>query len=100
MYMGRSVEFGTIQQVFEDPLHPYTKALLKSVPVLGIDKETELATIRGSTPDASISFDHCEFEPRCDFAFEGCREVFPLDTVLDNERLVRCRLYEDGNDNE
>ena len=100
MYMGRIVEYGTAGQIFDEPLHPYTKALLKSVPVLGIDKDTELDTIKGNTPDASIVFDHCEFEPRCSRAFEGCNKVFPLDTDMGDGRLVRCRLYEDGNDHE
>ena len=97
MYMGRIVEFGSLQQIFERPLHPYTKALLRSVPVLGIDRNIELETIKGSTPDASIGFDHCEFEPRCDKAFEPCRTGFPLDTVAEDGRLVRCRLYEGWN---
>lgn len=100
MYMGRIVEFGTLEQIFNDPHHPYTRALLKSVPVLGIDKQTELETIKGSTPDASVYIDHCEFEPRCDKAFEDCRKGFPRDTIMENGHLVRCRLYENGNDNE
>lgn len=62
MYMGRVVEYGTLEQIFTNPLHPYTKALMQSVPVLGMDKTQELETIEGNTPDASTDFGGCEFQ--------------------------------------
>lgn len=99
MYMGRIVEFGMLNQIFENPLHPYTKALLKSVPVLGIGKNSELVSIRGVTPDASEVFTGCEFEPRCDFAGEQCKKQPPCDTVAEDGHYVRCWLYAGGNRN-
>ncbi len=94
MYMGRVVEYGTLKQIFEAPLHPYTKALLKSVPILGIGKENKLASIRGATPDASEEFDHCEFAERCDCVMEHCKQALPHDKAMEDGHRVRCFLYE------
>ena len=98
MYMGRVVEFGSLEQVFNRPMHPYTRALMRAVPVLGMGRHSELEAIRGVTPDASEVFDHCEFEPRCDWACAACRTCFPIDTDLEPGHRVRCRLYEEGID--
>lgn len=101
MYMGRIVEYGTLEQIFENPLHPYTKALLKSVPVLGIGKEKKLESIRGTTPDASTEFTSCEFADRCDYAMDICRQQLPKDRTMEGGHRVRCFLYEKegtGND--
>ena len=95
MYMGRIVEFGTIKQVFTEPKHPYTKALMRSVPVLGMPKTKELETLEGSTPDASTVFTGCEFANRCRFAKEQCFNRFPVDTVLENDHRVRCLMFEE-----
>ena len=89
MYMGRIVEFGTVRQVLGSPQHPYTKALLKSVPVLGVGKNERLETIRGSTPDPSDLPPGCEFAPRCDFADDQCKTV-PPDVDLGGGHRVKC----------
>ncbi len=99
MYMGRIVEFGSLEQVFNTPLHPYTKALLKSVPVLGISKNIELEPIQGTTPDASDVFSGCSFEPRCDFACDKCRQCNPTDSIMIDNHRVQCWLYAGGNGN-
>ena len=96
MYMGHVVEFGTVEQIFENPQHPYTKALMRSVPQLDLDRDVELASIPGSTPDASIHFDHCEFAPRCAHACERCLKGFPKDTEVEPGQIVRCKLLEEG----
>lgn len=95
MYMGRVVEFGSVKQIFTNPTHPYTKALMRSVPVLGMDRDQELATIEGSTPDASTVFNGCEFAGRCEFATEACFNRFPVDTVVEDGHRVRCLMYEE-----
>ena len=95
MYMGRVVEFGTVQQIFENPQHPYTRALMQAVPQLDLSRDTELLSIPGQTPDASILFDHCEFEGRCAFACERCRQGFPKDTEIEPGHFVRCKLLEE-----
>lgn len=99
MYMGKVVEFGTLEQVFNNPLHPYTRALMKSVPVLGMGKHIELESIKGSTPDASSDFNHCEFEPRCELACERCLKDFPRDIMIEDNHRVRCCLYEGSENN-
>lgn len=99
MYMGRIVEFGTLKQIFTNPVHPYTRALMRSVPVLGMDKERELDTIEGSTPDASTEFHGCEFANRCEFATPECFRRFPVDTYVEEGHRVRCLLFEEGETN-
>ena len=90
MYMGRVVESGTVRQIFHNPQHPYTRALVRCVPVPGMPKTNDLETISGSTPDASIAFDHCEFEPRCKFATEACRKGFPQAVECEPGHMVSC----------
>ncbi len=90
MYMGRVVESGTVRQILENPQHPYTQALLRSVPVPGMPEDAELSSIPGSTPDASVRFDHCEFEPRCSFVCEACRGGFPEAWECEPGHVVRC----------
>ncbi len=99
MYMGRIVEFGSLKQVFTNPLHPYTKALMASVPVLGMDKRRKLHTIQGSTPDASTVFEGCEFADRCEAARPECSRRFPKDTIAEEGHRVRCLLFEEGEAN-
>lgn len=93
MYMGRVVEYGTLEQVLNSPLHPYTRALMRSVPVLGIGKDKKLESIKGSTPDASIEFHHCEFAERCEHCSEQCLSALPQDRILPDGHCVRCFLY-------
>ena len=96
MYMGRIVEYGTTRQIFKNPKHPYTKALMRSVPILGMNRDIPLDSIKGSTPDASDAFDHCEFEPRCEFAREVCKKGFPDCIEVEQGHMVRCCLFERG----
>lgn len=95
MYMGKIVELGSAQQIFSNPVHPYTKALMRSVPILGMKKEQELFTIKGNTPDASTVFTGCEFAERCEFATETCFNRFPEDTEVEEGHHVRCLRFEE-----
>ena len=97
MYMGRIVECGRLEDIFAEPLHPYTRALMRSVPVLGMDRRRELTTIPGSTPDASTVFSGCEFAERCAEARPECFLRFPTETVCRPGHTVRCLLYEGEN---
>jgi len=96
MYMGKVVESGSLDQIFNNPLHPYTRALMKSVPVLGKDRRARLESIDGNTPDAATKFFYCEFQPRCNEAGAFCKEGFPVCTSFDTGHTVRCKLYERG----
>jgi len=96
MYMGRFVEFGTLEQVFNRPKHPYTRALLRSVPVLGMSKDSDLETIQGVTPDAAIRFEGCAFAERCANAHAGCTKEQPFSAEVEPGNFVRCFLYADS----
>ncbi len=89
MYMGNIVEQGTAVEVLKHPAHPYTSALLKSIPVLGQGKKQKLEAIRGVTPDPYDRPKGCQFAPRCDYACEKCEEM-PPETMVGVGHMVRC----------
>ena len=90
MYAGKLVETAPTGPLFEDPLHPYTRGLLGSVPRLTGDPNAELSSIPGSPPDLADLPPGCAFRPRCGFAVERCgREVPPLYQVS-AERRTAC----------
>ena len=76
MYAGRVVEYGPVSRVFNDPVHPYTRALLNSIPRM-TDPDQRLTAIEGQPPDLSALPPGCSFAPRCPFADEQCRAQFP-----------------------
>lgn len=93
MYMGRIVEFGSREDLFDCPSHPYTKALLKSVPVLGLLDGQKLETIPGSTPNPVDLKSGCEFAERCSQCTSVCREKeIPMYEISPGHR-VRCIKY-------
>ncbi|MEM1533400.1 MAG: ABC transporter ATP-binding protein [Desulfurococcaceae archaeon] len=92
MYAGQVVELSDKYDVFENPLHPYTKALLKSIPRIDSDVE-ELYVIEGEPPSPDNFPKGCRFHPRCPLAFDKCKSKMPEVASL-NGRLVRCHLYE------
>ena len=93
MYMGNIVESGTVEDVLRTPAHPYTKALLNSIPVLGRGKHQEIDPIRGSTPDSYNRPEGCQFHPRCDYFSEHCF-VMPSEHLISVTHAVRCWHYE------
>ncbi len=96
MYMGDIVEKGSAEAVLGSPTHPYTKALLESIPVLGRGKDQQLKPIRGMTPNPYQRPVGCQFEPRCDFATERCRTEMPPEEQVDhNGHTVRCFNYKE-----
>src|SRR5262249_37495429 len=95
MYAGRVVEYGRTDDLFYHPRHPYTLALLKTVPRLNSNQTSEqnqIAPIPGSPPDLARLPVGCAFYDRCGFREEKCREQAPsLDPVSDGH-LARCWL--------
>ena len=75
MYWGRIVEFGDVNSIFQHPAHPYTEALLRSLPGLHIERQSELEAIRGSVPDPFQPLAGCAFHPRCSEALQGKCDV-------------------------
>ena len=79
MYAGKIVERGRARQVYHQPRHPYTLALLQSVPRLDRPRQERLEPIEGQPPDLALLDDGCAFRPRCRFAVNRCaREIPPL----------------------
>ena len=72
MYGGRIVERGPVEELFADPQHPYTEALLRSIPLLGMRYTTPLKAIRGMVPSPLDWPPGCRFAPRCDYVFDRC----------------------------
>ena len=94
MYMGRVVEFGSREDMFDRPSHPYTKALLRSVPVLGLADGQKLETIPGATPNPADLKGGCEFADRCSECTERCCEkTIPMFEIAPGHR-VRCLKYD------
>lgn len=91
MYLGWVVERAGVDDIFHDPLHPYTKALLRSIPKLGLDIDRRLEPIRGMVPHPYNRPTDCVFRPRCaDYDPEICRAVPPPRARLKDGREVRC----------
>jgi oligopeptide/dipeptide ABC transporter ATP-binding protein len=94
MYLGEVMEKAGVNQLFQDPLHPYTRALLRSIPRLGHGKSWELEPIEGMVPDPYNRPTGCPFHPRCPAMMPGVCDVQPLTTTrLPDGRTVRCHLY-------
>ena len=93
MYMGNIVEAGTADDVLRRPTHPYTKALLDSVPVLGRGKNQDINPIKGSTPDPYNRPVGCQFAPRCNWKTESC-DVMPEIQQINETHQIRCHKYE------
>jgi oligopeptide/dipeptide ABC transporter ATP-binding protein len=89
MYLGKVVEFGTVGQVIETPLHPYTQALIDAVPVPG--KKGMARVIKGETPSPISPPPGCPFHPRCPEAEKICRETVPVLKAVEG-RPVSCHL--------
>jgi oligopeptide/dipeptide ABC transporter ATP-binding protein len=92
MYAGQAVEIGNTKDVIERPSHPYTKALLDSLPANHTESEhrTKLTSIPGMVPDLSNRPSGCQMHPRCAFVQDRCRVETPEIELSDEERTVRC----------
>jgi peptide/nickel transport system ATP-binding protein len=91
MYLGRIVEQGPVARVLGDPRHPYTQALLSTVPAL--DGRRGAVRLAGELPSAARPPAGCHFHPRCPKVMPECRSVYPEAAAPDGGRIVRCLLY-------
>ena len=92
MYAGKIVESGSNEDIFYDPRHPYTWALMNSVPRLDLDNKEELVTIEGTIPDMIRPPKGCAFCSRCPYAMNICAEYEPEVTALGDGHQVACWL--------
>ncbi len=93
MYAGQIVEEGDSRDIFYSPKHPYTKALLESVPQVDSDAGTPLASIPGTPPDLIAPPQGCAFAERCPYAMEICRRAQPALTEFGGEHAAACWLH-------
>lgn len=94
MYLGKVVERTDVDTAFYAPKHPYTRALLRSIPRMESEKSGRLAVIKGNVPDPSVVPLGCPFHPRCPEFMPGvCNEILPSMITLENGQDVRCLLY-------
>jgi oligopeptide/dipeptide ABC transporter ATP-binding protein len=95
MYLGKVVEYGPVEQIFHRPAHPYTRALLRSVPTFGLGRDHRLQAIPGLVPNPGRRPPGCPYHPRCDVAIAGlCEVTTPLTTPIEDGGTVQCHLYE------
>ena len=94
MYAGKLVEYGTVDQIFDTPMHPYTQGLLASIPSL-VARGRPLSTITGTVPHPLNLPPGCLFAPRCPRAFERCPTAFPARMEQGDGHDVACYLYGD-----
>jgi len=96
MYGGKVQEVGTVQQIFVDPQHPYTKGLLASLPATRGKRLERLYTIPGNVPSIMEMPAGCKFCTRCESVIDRCRSEEPLLHELSTGQLVRCHLVEES----
>jgi peptide/nickel transport system ATP-binding protein len=96
MYLGTVAEKGTVVEVFHDAQHPYTQALLRSIPKYGLRALGQrLDSIRGMVPDPYSRPAGCPYHPRCDHMMPGkCDRIAPPAYRVGEDRIVRCLLFE------
>jgi oligopeptide/dipeptide ABC transporter ATP-binding protein len=94
MYAARIVETGTVADVFGAPRHPYTRALLRSVPDFD-ERRAHLESIAGMPPDLVAPPSGCRFHPRCEIAHADCATVDPPLVPLASDRATACRYHEE-----
>jgi len=95
MYAGRIVETGDVREIFYNTAHPYTKALLGSLPKMDV-KEERLYTIEGQPPELHDLPPGCSFSPRCPDVKEICTQEYPPQFIIKDDHLVNCWLFASG----
>jgi oligopeptide/dipeptide ABC transporter ATP-binding protein len=108
MYAGRVVEKGSVDNIFYNPLHPYTRGLLNSIPTLGGSQQKTLYSIHGTVPHPLALPIGCSFQPRCAERMPICEQMPELNiidtakniTTKNGKHAVRCWLCEEKTDAE
>ena len=93
MYVGKLVETSATEPLFEEPLHPYTQALLSAIPVADPEYKVERIILKGDVPSPANPPSGCRFHPRCPKAMEICSKEEPELKKVGDGRLVACHLY-------
>jgi len=93
MYLGKIVEYGKVNEVLENPQHPYTKALLSAVPKLDERTQKEVIVLQGDLPSPANPPAGCYFHPRCQVAMEVCSKRYPDSASFSASHEASCHLY-------
>ena len=94
MYLGQIVEFGEVKELFNNPLHPYTKALMSAALPSHPDIQREEIILSGEVPSPLYPPSGCNFHPRCPWVMEQCSRIEPLLETVSEGHQVSCHLYE------
>ena len=94
MYLGNLVEYGETDDIFAQPLHPYTKALFSAIPIPDPTVKRERVVLQGSIPSPANPPSGCKFHTRCPYATERCKTEAPKQREVEPGHYVVCHLYE------
>lgn len=92
MYAGQIIEKGTTREIFHSPKHPYTRALLNSVPKVTSESKSELYSLKGTPPDLILELNCCPFFNRCEYCMPICKEMNPERTDISESHYLHCWL--------
>ena len=95
MYLGQMVELSDADDIYKNPLHPYTKGLLGSIPIANpkLARQKEKSGIEGDIPSPVNPPKGCRFHTRCPYAKPECSEAVPEAKYVDGKHMVACHLY-------
>lgn len=95
MYLGQMMELAKTDDLYKEPLHPYTKALLSAIPNLSTTEKKERIILQGDVPDPSNPPSGCPFRLRCPAAHDRCVTENPVFQEVKNDHWVACHLYDE-----
>lgn len=93
MYLGKMVELGDSNEIYKNPLHPYTKALFSAIPTEDPTAKIDRITLKGEVPSPLNPPSGCQFHNRCPYAMKKCSELSPELIEIDKNHKVSCHLY-------
>ncbi len=97
MYLGNLVEYGETEDIFRNPLHPYTKALFSAIPIPDPKAKMDRIVLEGSIPSPANPPKGCKFHTRCANCMERCKEEAPVQREIEPGHFVVCHLYDEEN---
>ncbi|NNG00879.1 MAG: ABC transporter ATP-binding protein [Desulfobacteraceae bacterium] len=97
MYLGRIVEIAEKKELFTNPQHPYTQALLSAIPIPDPEAKRKRKVLQGEVPNPTKRYQGCPFEKRCRHAFDACGRTAPRLQATTGNHMVSCFLYRQHN---
>jgi peptide/nickel transport system ATP-binding protein len=94
MYLGNLVEYGETEDIFKNPLHPYTKALFSAIPIPDPKAKMNRIVLEGSIPSPANPPSGCKFHTRCPYCTQRCKEEAPVQKEVEKGHFVVCHLYD------